>query len=188
MQVEIHRDDHHALTSYASISIAFDVREAVLAPVVGDRALRCRSIRPVYRKDYDAIPGNHPRDWPTRFAVDRAEVFAAYTEGERVGGAMVVVEPSDVVRLGGKHRHALLWDLRVAPGARGRGVGSALLAAIEDRVRELGFPGIMAETQDVNVAACRLYAEAGYRVTRVDRNAYPESPEETQIIWTKMFA
>jgi ribosomal protein S18 acetylase RimI-like enzyme len=81
----------------------------------------------------------------------------------------------------------VLWDLRVAPETRGRGVGRTLLAAMEARMREIGLPGITVETQDINVAACRLYASAGYRITRTDANAYAELPSETQIIWTKRF-
>ncbi len=186
MSVEIRREDHRSLSAYAAISIAFDVREALQLPV-GEGPLRCRSVSPTYRKDYDAMPGNHPRDWPTRFAVERAEFMAAYSDGERVGGAVAVVDPSDVVRLGGESPLALLWDLRVAPQARGRGNGRALLAAMEERMHEIGVPGILVETQDVNVAACRLYASAGYAITSVDARAYPELPGETQIIWTKRF-
>jgi ribosomal protein S18 acetylase RimI-like enzyme len=181
------RSDNRSLSAYAAIACAFEVREAVQAPVVGTSAFQCRIVSPAYWKDYDAIPGNHPRDWPLRFAVDRAEFLAAYSGGERVGGAVAVVEHSDVTRLGGVFPLALLWDLRVAPEARGLGVGRALLAGMEERMRELGAAGIVAETQDINVAACRLYASAGYRITRVDAKAYAELPGETQIIWTKLF-
>jgi ribosomal protein S18 acetylase RimI-like enzyme len=186
MSVEIRREDHRALSAYADIAIGYDVREALETPVVG-RVLQYRVVSPGYRKDYDAIPGNHPRDWATRFAVDRAEFIAAYAHGERVGGAVAVVDPSDVARLGGADSLALLWDLRVAPEARGRGVGRAILAAMEQRIREIGLAGVAVETQDINVAACRLYADSGYHIKRVDANAYAELPGETQIIWTKLF-
>ena len=186
MPVEIRREDHRALDAYATIPVAFDVREAVRTPVA-DGALACRIVHPPHRKDYDAIPGNHPRDWPTRFAVDRAEFIAAFQSGDRIGGAVAVVDPADVARLGGAPPLALLWDLRVAPAVRGRGVGRALLAATEARVREIGLPGLVVETQDINVAACRLYAGAGYGITSIDAHAYAALPGETQIIWTKRF-
>jgi len=186
ISVEIRREDHRSLGAYAAISTAYEVREALQAPV-GEGPLQRRRVTPAYYKDYDAIPGNHPRDWHTRFAVERAEFLAAYSGSERVGGAVVVVDPADVVRLGGARSLALLWDLRVAPEARARGVGQALLAAIEARLRGLGVSGIVAETQDINVAACRLYAGAGYTVRSVDACAYEDLPGETQIIWTKVF-
>ena len=187
MSVEIRREDFHSLGTYGEISTAFDVREALLTPIAGDGALEYRVVSPSYRKDYDAIPGNHPRDWPARFAVDRAEFIAAYSHGKRVGAAVTVVEPSEVARLGGESLLALLWDLRVTPEARGRGVGRALLTAVEARGRELDLAGVTVETQDVNVAACRLYAGAGYRIDSVNANAYEELAGETQIIWTKRF-
>ena len=185
--VELRREDHRSLTAYAAVPIAYEVREALQTPVVGEGALQHRIVRPAYRKDYDAIPGNRPQDWPTRFAVDRAEFIAAYAGGERVGGAVAVVEPTDVARLGGEHPLVLLWDLRVAPEARGRGIGRALLAAVETRLREIGIPGVVVETQDTNVAACHLYAGAGYGIRSVDPNASEQLPGETQIIWVKLF-
>jgi ribosomal protein S18 acetylase RimI-like enzyme len=187
VSVEIRREDFRSLGAYGEISTAFDVREALLTPIARDGALEYRVVSPSYQKDYDVIPSNHPRDWPTRFAVDRAEFIAAYSHGKRVGGVVAVVEPSDVARLGGENPLALLWDLRVTPEARGRGVGHALLAAVEARGRELDIPGVTVETQDVNVAACRLYAGAGYGISSVDANAYDGFPGETRIIWTKRF-
>ena len=141
----------------------------------------------VSRKDYDAIPGNHPRDWPVRFATDRARFLGAYNAGHRVGAAVVILESSDVVRLGGEPGLALLWDIRVAPEARGRGVGRALLGAAEVSARDAGASGMMIETQTNNVAACELYARAGYRITKVAPNAYPDVPGEVQVMWAKTF-
>lgn len=141
----------------------------------------------VSRKDYDAIPGNHPRDWPVRFATDRAHLLGAYNAGQRVGAAVVILESTDVVRLGGEAGLALLWDLRVAPEARGRGVGRALLRAAEVSARDAGARGMVIETQTINVAACALYARAGYRITKVASNAYPDIPGEVQVMWAKTF-
>src|SRR5689334_7155924 len=98
MLVEIRREDHRSLSAYTAISIAYDVRQTLRLPI-GEGPLQCRSVNPPYRKDYDAIPGNHPRDWPMRFAIERAELFAAYPGDERVGGAVAVVDSSDVARL-----------------------------------------------------------------------------------------
>ena len=187
MLLEIRREDGPSLTAYAAIPIAYDVREALQLPIVGTAPFARRIVRPPYRKDYDVIPGNHPCDWPARFAVDRAEFVAAYADGERVGGAVAVVEPSDVERLGGDPRLALLWDLRVAPHARRRGVGRALLARIEERLQDTGIAGIAVETQDINLAACQLYCAAGFVITSVEANTYHDLPEETRIVWTKIF-
>jgi ribosomal protein S18 acetylase RimI-like enzyme len=187
--IEIRRDDHLSLSEYALIAAAFDVREAVDRVPTGRAAMPLprRVVHRAFRKDYDAIPGNGPAGWRRRFAVDRAYFMGAYDHGRRVGGAVAIVEPSDVMRLGGEPRSALLWDIRVAPSARRNGIGRMLLAAAEAAAQAAGCNGIVAETQDINVAACQLYAHAGYIIARVDPNAYPELPMETRIVWAKAF-
>jgi GNAT superfamily N-acetyltransferase len=189
VSIEILRDDQPSLTEYAAIAAAFDVCEAIDGMLTGraPMPLPRRVVCPAFRKDYDAIPGNGPAGWRTRFAVDRAYFMAAYDHGRRVGSAVAIVEPSDVARLGGDPHFALLWDVRVAPAARGNGIGRMLLAAVESATRAAACDGIAAETQDINVAACQLYARAGYIIASVDPKAYPELPMETRIVWAKAF-
>ncbi len=50
----------------------------------------------------------------------------------------------------------------VAPEARGRGVARALLYALEDRARELGYTVARLDTGDRQPAAQHLYESAGY--------------------------
>ena len=104
-----------------------------------------------------------------------------------MGGAVVIVDAEDVARLGGESRHALLWDLRVAPALRGRGIGRDLLAAAETEARAIGSSGLVVETQDVNAVACSLYSHAGFSLVRADRSAYENLPDEVQLIWAKRF-
>ena len=53
-------------------------------------------------------------------------------------------------------------SLFVAPEARGRGVGAALLAALGDHARVEGIAVLRLETGDTLDAAHRLYARAGF--------------------------
>ncbi|MDO4263209.1 MAG: GNAT family N-acetyltransferase [Deinococcus sp.] len=55
-----------------------------------------------------------------------------------------------------------LDTLAVTGAARGRGVGSGLLAALDDRARALGLPHIGLLVAEDNPAA-RLYARSGYQ-------------------------
>jgi hypothetical protein len=41
------------------------------------------------------------------------------------------------------------------------------------------------ETQNINVPACRFYARRGYLLGAVHRYAYPQLPDETQLLWYK---
>ena len=44
---------------------------------------------------------------------------------------------------------------------------------------------VRVETQDVNVPACRFYHAHGFRLERVVLGAYPNLPNEVQLLWRK---
>ena len=61
--------------------------------------------------------------------------------------------------------HCLLMDgLAVDSAARGRGVGTRLLGAIEIHARALGKTGIRLDVLDTNPGARRLYERCGFIV------------------------
>ena len=41
------------------------------------------------------------------------------------------------------------------------------------------------ETQNVNVPACRFYARQGCVLGAINRFAYPDLPDEVQLLWYK---
>ena len=137
-------------------------------------------------KDYDALPGNHPLDWRTRFDVRGWGVLVARRDEERVGGAVIVARSADVALLQRRADVALLWDIRVAPAVRNRGIGAALLSAAEAWARTRGARALEVETQNTNVPACRFYARHGFVLRTVRRGAYPELPDEVQLLWCKV--
>jgi len=55
-----------------------------------------------------------------------------------------------------------LHDLAVLPDYRGRGIGSQLLAAVEEFARQQGCCKITLEVLDRNATASRVYAAAGF--------------------------
>lgn len=189
MVIEIRTENHRSIAAYASVPITFEVREIVDVAALADEsvAVPTQAVRTPYVKDYDAIPSNDPLSWAARFEVHHWLFLAAYVERRRIGGAVIVVDSTEVVRLGGQPTYALLWDLRIAPGYRRRGVGRALLVEAEAAARAAGCGGLEVETQDVNVAACRLYATSGYTVRRAQADAYHDAPGETKLSWVKLF-
>jgi GNAT superfamily N-acetyltransferase len=88
--------------------------------------------------------------------------------------------------LEGRRDLAVLWDLRVAPQVRGRGVGAALFGAVADWAVGQGCRQLKVETQNTNVAACRFYARQGCVLGALNRFAYPDLPEEVQLLWYKV--
>ena len=55
-------------------------------------------------------------------------------------------------------------DLWVSPAAQGTGIGTALLAALEDVIRRAGHPAAELETAASNAAAIRFYERHGYGI------------------------
>lgn len=69
----------------------------------------------------------------------------------------------------------VVTNLYVRPEYRGEGVGSALLGAAEDRLRELGVDTVALEVMADNEAARRFYRRAGYEPHRVELEKPVES-------------
>jgi GNAT superfamily N-acetyltransferase len=192
VDVEIVEEPASALGEYARVPIAFEVRER-LAVVedgggLGGLRLVLEPVKTPYRKDYDAYPGNHPSAWPARFDVSRWGILAARVDGERVGGAVVAWGTPALTLLDGRGDLAVLWDLRVAPAMRGRGVGTALFRAAEPWAADRGARWLKVETQNVNVPACRFYAARGCTLGAIHRFAYPALPDEAQLLWYRPLA
>ncbi len=173
------------LSLHAALSIAFlcdrvlDVREDPNGAVT----LTERALEEPFRKDYDAQPGGAPGEWSTRFDVSHWGLLVARRGGVRVGGAILAHRTPESVLLGDREDRALLWDLRVAPDARRQGVGRTLVSAAAKWAVARSCTALLIETQNINVAACRLYAASGARLRSVVREAYPTRPEEIQLIW-----
>ncbi|MDR2322019.1 MAG: GNAT family N-acetyltransferase [Microbacterium sp.] len=96
----------------------------------------------------------HALDLSLLLAPD-VRLFAATADGELAGtGALAALQPG----------HEELKSMRTAPAMRGRGVASALLAALVDDARRRGVQRISLETgaSDYFWPAHRLYAKAGF--------------------------
>ncbi|HXQ77814.1 MAG TPA: GNAT family N-acetyltransferase [Gemmatimonadaceae bacterium] len=178
-----------ALDVYASIPIAYAFTE-VLDPDIASSPgsllpFGSRTLNEPRAKDYDREPGNHPLDWPKRFDLRDWAFVTARSGDHLVGGAVVVAGSPNIEMLEGRDDLALLWDIRVVPEARGHGVGTALLASGAAWARARGARQLKVETQNTNVQACRFYASHGFRLKSVRRGAYPELPDEVELLWYK---
>ena len=68
-----------------------------------------------------------------------------------------------------KGTEMFLYELAVAEGARGRGVGRSLVAALAALARQRGCYGMWVLTDDDNPAALRAYEAAGGRREELTR-------------------
>ena len=186
MDVAISEEPIGTLREYASVPIAFEVASVFEVHRDGERFVLTEVAVPSpYSKDYDALHGEHPSESARRFDVSRWGVLAARAGGRRVGGAVIAFDTPGVDMLEGRRDLAVLWDIRVAPEARGLRVGTALFRAAEEWARARGCRQLKVETQNVNVPACRFYARQGCVLTAVDPSAYSRLLSEVQLLWYK---
>ncbi len=126
-------------------------------------------------KSYDTIPGNHPTKWPA----ERLEGLVVLRKCE--GGSVKAAAAMQILK-----NKAIIWDIRVAPDRRGCGLGKQLLADCIEAAVDAGVGYVEAETQNINLAACKLYKCAGFEVASIDRFAYEEEGlDEIAIIWRR---
>jgi ribosomal protein S18 acetylase RimI-like enzyme len=87
-------------------------------------------------------------------AVDRGEVFVALEDAEVVGVAVT------------ERRHDSLYIDRLAvdPARQGNGLGSWVLARLEEVARSSGLPGLSLETAEMMDHLVRLYRRNGFEI------------------------
>lgn len=86
------------------------------------------------------------------------------------------------------NKFAYIEDLIINPEFRGQGVGHALMGRAVEWAKEKRFPGVMLETQDDNVAACKLYEACGFILGGVDKYTFTNiKPNETALFWYLIF-
>ncbi len=100
------------------------------------------------------------------------EILAARRDGRAIGVLVLAFRPN--ISLGGLF--ASIEDLYVEPEARRKGIGRALLGAVEERCRERGVSYV--EVQVEEGEAEKLYAALGYEKesdVRILSRSYPLS-------------
>lgn len=80
------------------------------------------------------------------------------------------------------NKFAYIDELIVNPGFRGQGVGRALMGRAVEWAKTKRFPGVMLETQNDNVPACKLYESCGFVLSGFDQNLYKVTNPDTHEI------
>ncbi len=190
MTVEIQEVGSDWLARYAEIPIAFTVESMLHVRMNGNPlagfVLEEERVEQPYVKDYDEYEREHPTYWPMRFDLSNWGIFLAREGEEDVGGAVVAYDTPGVMMLKERKNLAVLWDIRVRSDRRGSGVGARLFHYAADWARHRGCIRLKAETQNVNVGACRFYAKQGCTLGAIDRYAYANHPaieDEFMLLW-----
>lgn len=187
MKVQVIEETFEILPEYEKISIAFLVETRLRFELcengLGGFKLIEEKVETPFVKDYDANFDERPTRWIERFDVSNWGILSAFVDEKRIGSAAVAWKTPGVATLEEREDTACLWDLRVAPEFRGKGVGRALFDYAVKWAKARGCRQLKIETQNINVPACRFYHAQGCEVGVIDRFAYPEWMNEVQIIW-----
>ncbi len=108
-------------------------------------------------------------------------IFLAYVEQQIAGQIRV-----------SRHwnHYAYIEDLIVDTRFRRRGIGQKLLQQAIKWASDRQLPGVMLETQNINVAACRLYEQCGFALGGFDSYLYQgmnPGTEEIALYWYLIF-
>jgi ribosomal protein S18 acetylase RimI-like enzyme len=168
-----------------------DIRQLTAADAVEFQALRLRALREnpeAFGSTYAEEADRAPEATAARLADPAGVVLGA---AARPGGPLVGVV--GCYREGGrKRRHvAVIWGMFVAPEARGRGAGRALLEAAVARVA--GWDGVEQVTLTVvpeNAAARSLYLARGFRAFGVAPRALRDDARHYDLehLWLPLVA
>ncbi|TYK45901.1 bifunctional helix-turn-helix transcriptional regulator/GNAT family N-acetyltransferase [Actinomadura decatromicini] len=104
-------------------------------------------------RTYEALVAKVVAEYVQDHDPERENAWIAESDGERVGGVFCVRRTDDV---------AQLRLLHVEPGARGTGVGAALVAECVRFAAEAGYKEIMLWTTALQRAAHRVYEREGF--------------------------
>src|SRR5947209_11796752 len=187
VQLRIVEEPIERLDEHARISIAFTVQRMLQVSTpgsgLGGIQLIEVDVEAPWVKDYDAIKGEGPTRWLKRFDTSQWGLLAAYDADQRIGGAVIALNTPGLVLLDGRPDVAAIWDIRVRPDVRSMGVGSALFRATTLWCKQRGCGTLEVETQCINIAACRFYVQMGCVLGGINSRAYPDLPDETQLLW-----
>ena len=99
---------------HGEVPIAFLVEHVLEVVLVeqglGGVVMSKRALEEPWVKDHDAIEGEGPTRWVTRFDVTNWGLISAHEAGRRVGGAVVAFDTAGVSMLEGRGDLAVLWD------------------------------------------------------------------------------
>ncbi len=177
MEVIIREMDENMLSSVDQLDTTFRVESRLVISAADDRIRY--SVIPVepYEKSYS------PEQLDTSIYLHNPDrvIYFAYVDGELAGQIRLLKFWND---------YAFIDLIAVMPQHRGRGVGRALMEKAIQWAKEKGLPGLMAETQNINVSACRFYERCGFQLGGFDRMSYQArnpSTDEIALYWYLWF-
>lgn len=83
------------------------------------------------------------------------------------------------------NKYAFIEDIAVSKNSRGKKIGTQLINKAIEWAKQKNLCGLMLETQDNNLNACRFYNKLGFKIGAVDIMLYAnfENAYEKAVFW-----
>jgi GNAT superfamily N-acetyltransferase len=191
MPIHVEKIDEKSFPLYDSIPNHFRVESILNIEVIegglGGFRLTEKPTRQPYDKHFGAAGEDGPSSWAKRFDLSRWGIFLARDDDTPIGGAAVAVgSPVYPIDKFQREDMVVLWDLRVHPSARHKGIGTQLFHTAVQWARQSGFGQMGMETQNVNVPICRFLIKHGCMLGAIHRFGYagcPDVAHEAMMLW-----
>ena len=135
----------------------------------------------LFDKKYEKEYPNEKEQWEDYIDNPNKTIFFDYNNTDCVGQ----------IRLRKNwNKYAYIEDIAVAKNHRKDGIGAKLISKAIDWAKSKNLCGLMLETQDTNLLACRFYNKLGFQIGAVDTMLYANIDNisgERAVFWYKRF-
>lgn len=165
----------------ADLDASFIVDSALVLSVKDQKVSYTVEAVSSYRKSYQDDPSEEitSNDYMSYINNPNQIIFLAFAGNHLIGQVKVKRNWNE---------YAHLEDLHVDSRYRRHGVGRKLIAKVKKWALYKGIPGLMLETQNTNVRACKFYESLGFVIGGFDFYVYKnvQPIDETAIYWYLM--
>lgn len=179
--------DKSILDDYVKVPMSYKV-ESIYEVISKDDGLAGyditeKQVDKPYIKDYDE-GADDPFKWIKSRDTSKWVYFVIYDNKKPVAGAIVAFDTEGIRMLDGRDDIAVLWDIRVHPDYRSKGLGKWLIDKAKEWAKERNCKYLKMETQNNNTKACRFYHAMGAKLDGIRKNVYTgEEADEIQFLW-----
>lgn len=127
-----------------------------------------------------------PKGWSRKYKVEDWGVFMAFKGSTPVGGIAIGADAPEGLKSPFEPEDtAMVWDIRVRPEERRRGVASVMFRRGAEWAREEGHRRLKLEVTSANVPMCKFCVKSGCELAAVHRLGYETTkfPNEAMLIW-----
>ncbi|KXZ13715.1 GNAT family N-acetyltransferase [Bacillus nakamurai] len=137
---------------------------------------------PCYEKSYkDDEQVEESPGFPAYIDYPDQAVYGAYIDGQLAGQVTVKRNWNE---------YAYIEDIKIDKKQRRQGIGRKLIEQVIQWAKKNKMPGIMLETQNINVKACQFYESCGFEIGGFDLCLYKginKHAHEAAVYWYLIF-